>query len=218
MLRIAILTALLALGMIGCANSGGSNSNDAGTDTDSDTDTDTDSDTDTDTDSDTDSDTDTDVDAGPSPCEEACEMLQVDCGWLTIDCAALPMDLLDCDNNTNADCNGECILASDCVAIAAFISGTPDPTLSECIQACISAGDGGTASCTDCVVLNCMTAITTCTADVGCSAYMTCYYACDTGACMDATCVSGCGAVPNSITQDVLNCATTNCPVTCADC
>jgi hypothetical protein len=220
MTRIAILTALLSFGMIGCSNSSSNDSIDSGTDTDADTDADTDTDTDTDSDTDTDTDTDADagVDGGLSPCEEACEMLHVDCGWPTIDCAGLPYDLLDCINNPNADCNGECILASDCITIATIISGTPDPTLLACIQACNSAGDGGTASCTDCVMSNCMAAIGACTADGDCSAYLGCYYACDTGSCMDATCVSACGAVPNSITQDLLNCAATNCPVMCADC
>jgi hypothetical protein len=73
---------------------------------------------------------------GCSPCEAACHMIEHDCGF-AIPCDQMPGGMLDCENNQpQADCIGECMINSDCAAIASLATANPDPTLAACIQAC----------------------------------------------------------------------------------
>ncbi|MEJ7728639.1 MAG: hypothetical protein WKG00_05445 [Polyangiaceae bacterium] len=161
-----------------------------------------------------------------TPCEEACEKISDECGFGDL-CSQVPQ--LDCGSAAGADCYGQCILDSDCGAIASLATNNPDPALSACLFACQGgqggaggggqggAGGGGGAApgseCLSCGQSSCTSEGFACFQDAMCSTWLDCI-----SNCTDAACVMACDQnSPGGPASDaVKDCLCTSCTADCS--
>jgi len=136
-------------------------------------------------------------------CEKACCMIEIECGFGPI-CNMIPF--LDCKDPGSA-CYGDCVLASDCVAIASLAGSMPDATLMGCVQKC----QGGEPDCQTCVLTSCGSQLQGCQGDMPCQAFLQCAQACSDEACLLACATNN----PSQATTDLLTCTQANCMAAC---
>jgi hypothetical protein len=109
-------------------------------------------------------------------CNQSCYMVENTCGF-TGACAIIGMDCTTQDN----ECEGQCLLDSNCAAIQSMAGNTPDPDLDACIDEC-DPNNG----CLLCMNTGCYSEITDCQDDTACTAFLECAQECTDATCADA--------------------------------
>ena len=143
-------------------------------------------------------------------CDEACNHVEVDCGFGAGLCALaasqLMIDLVGCTDMV-ATCSADCVVDADCSALLTLAGDNPDPELLGCVSGC--QGD----ACLACVFGSCGPEIQACNNVTTCQAFVQCFQACTEG---DTTCYNGCATTnPSAETTALLACANTNCGSEC---
>ncbi len=136
-------------------------------------------------------------------CDKACCKIEIECGFGAI-CNMIPF--LDC-KDPNSECFGDCVIASDCVAIASLAGSNPDAKLMGCVQTC----QGGEPDCQTCVLTSCGSQLQGCQGDTPCQAFLQCAQACSDEPCLLACATNN----PSQATTDLLTCTQSNCLEAC---
>jgi hypothetical protein len=146
---------------------------------------------------------------GSGPCEQACCKITDECGF-PVTCESLG-NLFDCVNNQPAaDCNGTCILNSDCATIMTLAGSTPDPDLYGCLQDC-NQGTGGGNPCSTCVTNGCQAQITACAQNPDCQPFLQCAMGCANAPCLEACHTAN----PSTETDAIASCICGTCSGQC---
>ena len=143
-------------------------------------------------------------------CDEACCGVEVACGFMGacgIAGSVLGIDLDQCAD-MRATCSAACLIQADCGAIASLAGNMPDQALSDCLGQC-------SGPCIGCAQASCGVEATACLNDQTqvCPGFVSCAANCPDG---DGACVTACAAAnDNQLTQDLVACVTTACPMEC---
>jgi hypothetical protein len=137
---------------------------------------------------------------GGGPCEQACAKVEMCFGT---GCAAAGIDCTD----PQYDCIGLCVLDASCADLLALAQNNPPPELAACVSAC----QGGDATCNQCLLDSSCTA--GCMDDPNCQDWGQCALACSTPDCFDACDTQ----YPDAAASygPIYDCACTSCTAEC---